>query len=146
MVVVHVGEEHRAELLRSYAKLGQPHCRAAPRVELQLHGRTAIGVIPITHQGSGTGETIERLWAALRARQGHDKAWRCVCGCGCCKPGGGKQCDKRHPHGRKRRLEMSAFAPLVDSDLRRRFMNTSLRPKNQAFCAAAARRWKADTA
>jgi hypothetical protein len=111
MVVVHVGKEHRAELLRSYAKLGQPHCRAAPRVELQLHGRTAIGVIPITHQGSGTGETIERLWAALRARQGHDKAWRCVCGCGCCKPGGGKQCDKRHPHGRP--LLGSKFAPCL---------------------------------
>jgi hypothetical protein len=101
-VVVHVCKEQRVELLGSYAKLGQPHRSTAARVELQLHGRAPICVIPIAHQGSGTGETIERLWAALRAGQGHDKTWRCIGGCVCCEPGGGKQrdCNKRRPPGR----------------------------------------------
>jgi hypothetical protein len=67
----------------------------------------------LRYQGSGTGKTIERLWAALRAGQGHDKAWRCMGGCTCCKPDGGKQrnCGKRRPHGRPLLGSKSAVCP-----------------------------------
>ena len=59
VIRMHVCEEHRIDLCRSDAKLGQTQRRPAGRVELQLDRTAIVGVVAVTHECARPGETVE---------------------------------------------------------------------------------------
>jgi hypothetical protein len=61
MVIVHVGEEDRVQLLGPDAELREPHGGAAARVELQFHGAAVIGILPVADKRPRRGHPIEGL-------------------------------------------------------------------------------------
>jgi len=61
MVVVHVREEDRVQLLGPDSELRQPHGGAAARVELQFHSAAVIGILPVTDKRPGGCQPIEGL-------------------------------------------------------------------------------------
>src|SRR3954451_1294543 len=78
MIRVHMSEEDCVELYRSHIELRQAHSGAAPCIKLKIDRTTTVVVVAVAHQCSGSGEAIESRRSALRPRQGHNHAWRCL--------------------------------------------------------------------
>src|SRR5205085_2225888 len=74
-----MGEENRAQFLRSYRNLRQPHVCAAAGVELQLQGAASIALVSVAHEGSRTRQTVEDGRTALGAGQSHDQTGSGLC-------------------------------------------------------------------
>src|SRR3954466_16162036 len=73
-----MSEEDGVELHRSHIELRQAHSGAAPCIKLKIDRTTTVVVVATAHQCSGSGEAIECRRSALRTRQGHNHAWRCL--------------------------------------------------------------------
>jgi len=77
MIVVHVGEEDRVQLLGPDSELRQPHGGAAARVELQFHGAAVIAILSVADKRPGLCQSIEGLlWTASGASQRYHEARR----------------------------------------------------------------------
>jgi hypothetical protein len=58
VIIVHVREEHCVQLLGPDSELRQTHGGAATRVELQLHRGAVVGIVAVTDQRSGRGQSV----------------------------------------------------------------------------------------
>src|ERR1700688_3505209 len=59
VIAVHVGEEDRAQFLRSHRDLRQPHLGTAAHIELQFDGAATVAVVAVLHEASGASEAVE---------------------------------------------------------------------------------------